>query len=356
MSFDIRGREIGCEASCYITFEAGPTHTGLDSAIEFVKLAHDAGADAIKFQIFNPDKLVADRSLPFSYKVLNNIETGETETITESLYEILKRRSLKNYEWREVKKIADECGIAFFATIGFEEDVEFLSEIGCESIKVASADVNHFPLLKLVAQTGISIQLDTGSSSIGEIEKAVDVIVKEGNEKIIIHQCPSGYPARLESINLNMIKTLKTMFPYPIAFSDHTPGWDMDIAAVALGANLIEKTITKNRMTRGVEHMMSIEKQQFKPFIQAIRDVEVALGGTRRVMTDEEINKRSAIRRSAHLTRDMKAGEVLGKSDIEFRRPGYGIPPSKLEHLIGSELRKSLSANKMLSWNNIVLR
>ncbi len=353
MSFTIRNKQIGDGAPCYITFEAGPTHSGVASAIELVRLAASAGADAIKFQIFDPDKLVADKALPFSYDVLLDRESGQTETVTEPLYDILKRRSMSPAEWREVKAAADECDIAFFATVGFEEDIELLVDLKCDSIKIASADVNHFPLLRMAAQTGMSIQLDTGSASLGEIEAAVDVITSCGNDKIIIHQCPSGYPAHLESINLNMLKTLKAMFPFATAFSDHTPGWDMDIAAVALGCDLIEKTITKDRTTRSVEHIMSIEQAQFTSFIQAIRDVETALGSARRVLPKAQLEKRQAIRRSAFIAQDLKAGHIIGERDIVYRRPGYGIPPSSHEQLLGATLLCDLASGSQLSWSQL---
>jgi len=353
VAFRIKDRIIGDGHPVYITFEAGPTHNGVESAIELVELAAAAGADAIKFQIFDPDKLVADRALPFSYDVLLDRESGKTETVTEPLYDILCRRSMSAAHWRDVKAAADAHDIAFFATVGFEEDIELLVDLGCDSIKIASADVNHVPLLKLVAQTDMSVQLDTGNASLGEIEQAVDIISAAGNEKIIIHQCPSGYPAHLESINLRMIPTLKTMFPYPAAFSDHTPGWDMDIAAVALGANLIEKTITRDRTTRSVEHIMSIEENQFRPFIQAIRDVETALGSSRRIMPAEQLEKRQAYRRSAYLKRDLPSGSVLGENDIEYRRPGYGIAPSDHDRLLGASLVRSLSAGTVLDWTDL---
>lgn len=350
MGFKIRDRYIGPGHPCFITFEAGPTHNGLASAIELVKLAAHAGADAIKFQIFDPDKLVADRQLPFSYDVLLDRETGATETVTEPLYDILCRRSMSPSEWREVKAAADEFDIAFFATVGFEEDIELLVDLKCDSIKIASADVNHVPLLRLAAQTDMSIQLDTGNASLGEIEQAVDVITAAGNDKIIIHQCPSGYPAHLESINLRMLHTLKAMFPFPTAFSDHTPGWDMDIAAVAMGCNLVEKTITKDRMTRSVEHIMSIEEHQFVPFIKAIRDVECAMGSPRRALPSEQREKRVAYRRSAFAKRDLPNGHLISAEDIEYRRPGFGIAPSEHDVLIGMRVCQPVKQGAMLEW------
>ncbi len=353
MAFKIRDKWIGAGHPTYITFEAGPTHNSVESAIALTRAAGEAGADAIKFQIFDVDRLVSDRKQLFSYDILVDRETGETKTIEEPLYDILCRRSLSNEEWHQVKRAADEVGLAFFSTVGFEEDIELLQDLGCDSIKIASADVNHFPLLRQAARTGMSIQLDTGNSTLGEIEQAVDVILAEGNDQIIIHQCPSGYPARLESINLNMLPMLKTMFGLPIAFSDHTPGWDMDIAAVALGANLVEKTITQDRMTPSVEHIMSIEVPEFGQFIQAIRDVETALGASRRALPPEQLEKRDAIRRSAFYKKDLPAEHVLTEADIEYRRPGYGIPPTQHEVLLGRALRQDVSAGQRIDWHDI---
>ncbi|HDH08783.1 MAG TPA: N-acetylneuraminate synthase [Gammaproteobacteria bacterium] len=341
-------RKIGDNEPCFVTFEAGPTHNGVDSAKRLIDCATEAGADAIKFQIIDPDRLVADKKQLFSYGVLKNRDTGEVETVSEPLYDILKRRSLNEAEWHEIKDYADKKGLAFFATVGFEDEVELLESFGCHSIKIASADVNHVPLLRRVAKTGMCVQLDTGSSTLGEIEKAVEILCEEGNENIIIHQCPSGYPARLESINLNIIPTLKRMFNYPVAFSDHTPGWEMDVAAIALGANLVEKTITEDRMTRSVEHIMSIEPVEMKSFIQTIRELEVALGSNRRIMSNEEKKNILAIRRSVFLKQDVKKGQLLKDAIVEFRRPGYGIPPDRYEELLEFSFTQDLKTGHQL--------
>jgi sialic acid synthase SpsE len=345
---------LGDGHPCFITFEAGPTHDGLDSAKRLVSLAAEAGADAIKFQIFDPDKLVADKTMPFSYEVLLDRENGRTETITEPLYDILVRRYLQPEEWREVKRHSDSVGLAFFATVGFEEDILLLEELGCDSVKIASADVNHWPLIRRVARTGMCVQLDTGNATIGEVENAVEVCRNEGNEDIILHNCPSGYPARLESINLRLIPTLKRMFPeYPIAYSDHTPGWEMDVAAVALGANLVEKTITTDRTIRSVEHIFSLEPGEMEGFVQVIRDVETALGRSRRVLHPEERERRKIGRRSAFLKQAVRQGSKVTLDDIEFRRPGYGIAPDVMESLIGLSYARDLTAGHRLSLSDL---
>ena len=172
-------RILGDGHPCFITFEAGATHDGVDSAMALIRLAAEAGADAIKFQIFDPDKLVADKTLPFTYEILGDRKTGETVTITEPLYDILCRRCLTPDQWKMIKRFSDSLGLAFFATVGFEEDIVLLTELNCDSIKIASADVDHWPLIRMAARTGMCLQLDTGNASLGEVEQAVDICNQE---------------------------------------------------------------------------------------------------------------------------------------------------------------------------------
>lgn len=344
----IGDRAVGDGEPVFIVFEAGPTHNGLESAKALVSHAAKSGAHAIKFQIVDPDRLVADRKQPFSYEVLVDRTTGRTETVVEPLYDILMRRVLTKDEWRALKAHCDQEGLAFFATVTFDDEVMLLAELGCHSIKIASGDVNHFPLIRLAARTGMCLQLDTGNSSLGEIEAAVDVIRSEGNESIIIHQCPSGYPAHLDSINLRIIQTLRQMFPYPVAFSDHTPGAVMDVAAVAIGANLVEKTITLDRMTRSVEHIMSIEPPDMVQFVGTISDVQRAMGVPRRILHEAEHKRRLAIRRSVFLDKPGKAGDRLQDCQIIFRRPGYGLRPDEYEQARDARLRRDLPAGHMI--------
>jgi N,N'-diacetyllegionaminate synthase len=353
--FEMAGKPVGLGHPCFIVYEAGPTHDSLESAKALVKMASDAGADAVKFQLVDPDRLVADRTQPFSYEILIDRESGETKQVTEPLYDILTRRVLALDEWRELKEYCDALDLAFFATVNFFEDLDFIQELGCDSIKIGSADVTHLPLIRAAARTGTCIQIDTGNSTLGEIETAVDVIVDEGNRKVIIHQCPSGYPARIESINLRIIPTLKQMFGCPTAYSDHTPGWDMDIAALTIGADLVEKTITLDRTTPSVEHIMSLEPPQVDEFVQVIRDVETALGLPRRLMHDEERSKRQAIRRSVFLREDAAAGTCLRDAIIEYRRPGYGLSPAEYERFANAVIRENRPAGTCLSLSDLIM-
>lgn len=344
---------IGDGHPTFITFEAGPTHNGLESAKRLVKLAAEAGGDAVKFQIFDPDELVADKELLYNYDVLVDKETGETERVAEPLYDLFVRRSLTEAEWKELKDYSDSLGLTFFATIGDEAGLELVKSIGCHSIKVASADVNYLPWLRQIARVGVSIQLDTGNATFGEIEQAIDVIRAEGNSDIIIHNCPSGYPAHLDSINLNMLPNLKNTFKCPVAYSDHSPGEAMDVAAIALGANLVEKTITEDRTTRSVEHIMSLEPNEMKQFVQTIRDVEKAMGESRRIMTDVEKQKRLNVRRSLILDEDVQPGQALSETKVKFKRPGYGIAPDAYETMLELSFNKALPAGHVVSVHDL---
>ncbi len=346
----IGSRGLGPGHPCFITFEAGATHGGLETAMELTGLAAHAGADAVKFQVFDPDRLVADKNMLFSYEVLLDRETGQTRKVEEPLYDILCRRSLSEGEWQRLKAHCDDLGILFFATAGFGSDIRLLERLGCDSVKIASADIDHFPLIRQAARTGMCIQMDTGNATLGEIEQAVEICLAEGNSRLIIHNCPSGYPARIESINLRLIPTLGRMFPEAaVAYSDHTPGWDMDVAALAMGADLLEKTITTDRTQKSPEHMFSLEPGQMKEFVRVVRQVEKAMGTPRRILGEEEKQMRLKIRRSVFLKTDAARGERLATDHVEFRRPGTGISPARFEELEGLCFARDLKKGTLLS-------
>jgi sialic acid synthase SpsE len=342
-------RPIGDGQACFITFEAGPTHEGLETAKKLATLAAEAKADAVKFQIVDPDRLMADRKQAFSYDVLVDRASGRCETVSEPLYDILRRRAMSTVEWRELKRHCDGLGLSFFATVTFEDELALVADMGCSTIKIASGDVNHLPLIRKAARTGLHLQLDTGNATLEEIEQAVEAIKAEGNDNIIIHHCPSGYPAPPAAVNLRIIGTIKQMFGLPVAYSDHSPGWDMTIAAVALGANLVEKTITLDRMIRSPEHVFSLEPADAKRFVRSIRNIETAMGNSQRVLSPEERVRRNAVRRSTFLMEAAAAGTPLRALNVEFRRPGHGLGPDEFERLAQSRLARDLPAGQMLT-------
>lgn len=346
-------RPIGDNEKVFITFEAGPTHDSLASAKALAEVAAKAGGDAIKFQILDADKLVSDRKQLFTYDILVDRKTGKTETVSEPLYDILRRRMLTFDEWRDLKAHCDKLGLAFFATVAFEDELKLVEELRCDTIKIASADINHHPFLRMAARTGLNVQIDTGNATMGDMEAAVDVIRSEGNNDIIIHHCPPGYPAIPSAINLRVIPTLKNMFRVPIAYSDHSPGWDKTIAAIALGASLVEKTITFDRTTKSVEHMFSLEPDEAAAFVQAVREVDLALGGPRRIMTPEERTRRVAYRRSTFLAADASAGTNVKDLKVDFRRPGWGMGPDEFERCADMKLRQALPKGHMLTLGDV---
>lgn len=352
--FEISNKPVGDGNRTYITFEAGPTHDGFDTAKRLIEEAADAGADAVKFQLLDPDRLVSDKKQMFSYHILKGNSSEELQAVSEPLYDILCRRCMSRDEWYEIKAFCDRLGVTFFATATFEDEIEFLVGLGVDTIKICSGDVDCFPIIRTCAKKGLCIQIDTGNATIGEVERAVDVALEEGCDRIVIHNCPSGYPARLESINLRIIPTLKSMFGFPIAFSDHTAGWEMDIAAVALGANMVEKTITLDRTIRSPEHSFSLEPADMRAFVKSIRDLEKALGSTRRVMPADERTKAMAVRRSIVLSRDVKSNESVTEDALTYARPGVGLRPELGEMLLGRRFSKALRKGHMLRLADIL--
>ena len=349
-SVKIGSRTVGDDQPIFLCFEIGPTHDGLENALELIRKAGAAGVDGVKLQIIDADRLVSDKEQRFSYSTLNP-DSGEFQKKTEPLYQILKRRQLSRRELEIIAEEIDSMGMEFFATISFAEDIKLVRDLGCTSLKIASADVNHTPLLRAAARSGMNVQLDTGNSTIEEISYAVELLEKETCHSIIIHHCPSGYPAYLESISLRTISQIQKRFNYPVAFSDHSPGIDMNIAAVSLGATLIEKTVTADRTTPSVEHCFSLEADQFDRFVVRIRELETALGAhIARPLSDEQIEARLNLRRSVFAASSAKAGTGISELKVDYCRPGHGISPNDWEDLCEVEryLNKDVASGEML--------
>lgn len=345
------------ENGTYIVLEAGPTHVGIESAKQLAKVAKDAGADSVKFQMVDAARLMADKSIMFGYKYLERDASGKEEyvSIEEPLYEIIKRRELTRAEWKELKAYCDKIGIHMFTTAIYKDEVDFIvDELKMDSIKINSSDVNDLEFIKYCASKGVNLQLDTGNADIWEIERAVIVAEEEGCDNIIIHHCPSGYPAHLESIHLRQITTLKQMFPsHSIAFSDHSPGWEMDIAAVALGAEMVEKTITLDRTIKSCEHSFSLEPDDSKRFVKSIREVETALGKARRTIPTENKIKRKSTRRSPYALRTIASGEKITREDFEFKRPGFGITSEEFDFFVGKKLITEIQVGSPVTFEHI---
>lgn len=338
----------------FIVFEAGATHDGLETAKKLVDVAVGAGADAIKFQMLDVNKLIPDPSVMFTYNVLKNKKTGEMEEVQESLNTILKRREMPKEKWSELIAYCKEKDIEFFSTASNAEEMDFLFHAGCSCVKIASGDITYHRLMQIAAQYPWTVQIDTGSATIAEVEEAVAVLEAAHAKNIIINHCPVGYPAHLENVNLRVISTLKQLFPsYPIAFSDHTPGNTMDACAVSLGVNILEKTITLDRQIRSPEHIMSLEPQEAAEFVSSIRGIETALGSPR-CRVSQAIRKSADIaRRSIVLAKNLPTAHILTQEDIDYVRPSGGLIPYMDKYLLGKKLRRDISAGTRLTMQDV---
>jgi len=339
---------VGGGAPVFLCFEGGATHTGFESARRMVELAAEAGVDAIKFQTVFARSMMSTQDVQFEFGTTG----GER---TESLYKLLENRELPLPQWRALKARADEVGVIFFSTPDSEATIDFLAEIGAPAIKIAGGDMNNYPLIRHAARTTLPVLLDT-RGTLGELERAVETCVGAGNEKIVIIHCPSGYPSAIASIRLRAIELYRRVFPYPVGFSDHSPGWDMDVAAVALGADFIEKTITFDVATTGPEHIMSLVPAQFRPFVAMMREVEQALGDHHVQLIDEAgRQKMNRARRSVVLTRPGKAGEMVTADMITFKRPGFGITPELASLVVGRRLVADVEPDAPLRWDALTV-
>ena len=327
----------------YITFECGPTHNGFKSAKRLIKIAKNSGANAVKFQSFKPENLLSNKKTKIDFKVLNKNKKLISKKL--SLFSIFKKRNLKNNEWLKLKKYADKLKLDFFLTIGDDDGLELAKKINCKSIKIASSDINYIPFLEKVSKEKFVIQIDTGNSTLKEIEKAVKIFKKNKNENIIIHYCPSGYPAENDGANFNYINFLKKKFKLPIGYSDHFISDIYSHVAIASGADLIEKTLSENIYQKKIEHSMSIQSHKAKDFVKELRNTKQMFQKKIIFLNDKIIKKRSINRRSAFLKVKKIKNEKLKIEDIIFLRPGDGIGPDKIYNYLNKRITQNL--NKM---------
>jgi len=332
---------IGDGEPCYISLEPGATHTGLASAEELLKAVADSGADAVKFQTFLTGD--ADRIMGRKDIMVEFMTPSAKKQVT--VYEALKRRELSKEEWKELVDYSKKLGITFITAPYFLETVDFIVDIGVDAIKVSKGDINNFMMIDYIAKKGIPVILD-GRERFEDVDKAVEICEGNGNKQIIIMHCSSGYPAEHSGVHLKAIETMRNIYKYPIGFADHSVGGLMDYAAVALGANMLEKTITLNRETEQVEHFMSLEPQEFREFVENIRAIEQAMGDAR-VIFRSRVGEDA--RRSFVAKRDIMKGEELTPDLLDFKRPGNaGISCSEYEKVVGKKAKKDISRDKFV--------
>lgn len=339
-------KSIGEEEPCFIIAEAGVNHNGsVELAKKLIDVAKEAGADAVKFQTFRAEEIVTLKSKKAIYQHRAKEKTQ---------YEMLKNLELSFDEFRELKKYCDNKSIEFISTPYDIKSVEFLNEIGVNRFKVASADLINKPLIEAIAKTKKQIILSTGMATLGEIERTIAVINDFGNTDIIILHCTTSYPTPYEQVNMNVLGTLKKAFGLPVGYSDHTLGIEIPIMAVSMGAKVIEKHFTLDRTMEGPDHFASLEPDELKKMVEAIRNVEEAFGSERKEITDEEKKNIFFMRRSIHASEDIKEGEIIKENNIKITRPFDGIEPWVLDVLLGKKIKVKVKKDEPIKWEDLL--
>jgi len=327
--------------------EAGINHDGdINIAKKMIDAAATAGADYCKFQSFKAKKLVTPNALTSSY-----IDSGSKKG--ESFRDLLKRLELSERDHHELHDYCQSKNIKFLSTAFDPDSHDFLIKMGIDLVKVASGNLTNIPLLKHQASSGLPMFVSTGMASLGDIEEAIEAIVSQGNNQILLFHCISWYPSEIETTNLKYMETLKSAFGFPIGYSDHTLGINMTIAARALGAVALEKHFTLDSKAFGPDHAASIEPNEMNNLMTGIREVELGLGVSNRLFSEKELGQRKVHRTSIVVNSTINKGDVFSSENITIKRPGTGIMPKHYNSIIGKKSNYDLSPETLLTWNDI---
>lgn len=329
-----------------IIAEAGVNHNGsLELAKQLVKKAHEAGVDYVKFQTFKSEKVVSKNAKKADYQIEN---TGKKE---ESQLEMVKKLELSYDDHQVLINYCNELGIKFFSTAFDFESIEYLHSLGLGLWKIPSGEVTNYPFLKRVAAYNEKTILSTGMCEMVDVHAAVDVLYKNGLSKdnLILLHCNTEYPTPFEDVNLKAMHALRKEFGVEVGYSDHTKGIEVPIAAVALGATVIEKHFTLDRNMEGPDHKASLEPDELKAMVSAIRNIEKAVGGNGIKHVSESERKNIAIaRKSIIAAREIKKGELLTEANLTVKRPGTGISPMRWEEVIGTKAIRDFSEDEII--------
>ncbi|RLA81330.1 MAG: N-acetylneuraminate synthase [Deltaproteobacteria bacterium] len=337
---------MGEDEPCFVIAEAGVNHNGsVELAEKLIDTAKDAGADAVKFQTFKAGNVVT--------KTAEKAEYQKGTTKKGSQYDMIKELELTEKDFKKLAEYAKKTGILFLSSPFDRESVDLLDEIGVSAYKVASGEITNFPLLKYIVEKDNPIILSTGMATLGEIEDAVRVIEKAGVGDIVLLHCVTSYPAKVEDINLRVIETLKHAFKLPVGFSDHTLGITVPIAAVSIGAVVIEKHFTLDKNLPGPDHKASLEPDELKEMVAAIRDVEKALGDGIKQPTETEEEIKKVARRSVVAKVDIPEGAIIKEDMLDVKRPGTGIEPKYWQYISGMRAKKDINKDEIITWKTI---
>jgi N-acetylneuraminate synthase len=340
--------EIGVGKPPYIIAEVGSNHNGdMNLCRELIDAAANAGAHAVKFQSWTDTSLIAEE------EYAHNTEYSDKKKHFGSLREMVTAYQLTANQHLEAHAHCRDRGIAFCSTPFSMEEVDLLESLSVPFFKIASMDIVHLPLLKYVARKQRPVLISTGMATLAEIERAVETVRAEGNEQIVLLHCISIYPPEYETIHLRNMATLQQAFDVPVGFSDHTLGTAIPLAAIALGACVIEKHFTLDQNMTGWDHAISAEPEQLRTIVAEGRNIFTALGGNGRMVVAAEMEKRKKFRRSLVARRKLDRGYMLTEADLDAKRPGTGIGPDEIAYVIGRRLISDLAADEVLHWKHL---
>lgn len=366
MEIKIVDKLISSKSPCFIIAEAGVNHNGdFELAKKLVDEAKEAGVDAVKFQTFQAEKIVTPDAEQAKYQSKN---IGQKE----SQYAMLKRLELSYDNFRELKKYCDQKKIIFLSTPhSSKEDVDLVCEI-CPAIKVGSGDLTNLPILKYMALKNLPIILSTGMADLIETKEAVDVIFSINQQLIVLH-CTTNYPTLIDEVNLKVMDTLKKELNLIVGYSDHTEGINVSLAAVALGASMIEKHFTLDKNLPGPDHKASLESKELKALVDEIRRIEErlangekseniikelnideALGNGIKKPNASEIEVAKVVRKSIIAKKEIKKGEILKEDALTIKRPGTGIKPKFFNEIIGKKAKKNIKKDELIKLESLI--
>jgi N-acetylneuraminate synthase/N,N'-diacetyllegionaminate synthase len=340
-------RIVGDGQPCFIIAEAGVNHNGdIKLAEKLIDAAKESGADAVKFQTFITEEIITSLAEKADYQ-------KETTGNNETQFDMIKRLELSAEDFQHLYEYSMQRSILFLSTPDDFESVDMLDKLGVIAFKIGSGEITNFPHLKHIAEKMKPVILSTGMSTLSEVDEAVRVIKLQGNGDLILLHCVTDYPAKYEDVNLKAMVTLKKVFKVPVGLSDHTLGINIPIAAVSLGACVIEKHLTIDKTLPGPDHSASLEPNEFKQMVNAIREVEQAIGSGVKQPTKAEVNIARVVRRSLVARTDIPAGVVIQPEMLAIKRPAGGIEPKYYDVVLGSLTRKEIQKDNLLKWEDI---
>lgn len=343
----IGDRTVGAGAPCLVVAEIGVNHNGdRELGRRLVEAAADAGADAVKLQSFRAAGVVSVDAPKAAYQM-------QTTAAEESQLEMLQRLELDEDAHRELKRCAAERGLLFLSTPFDAASIDLLMRIGVDAVKVASPDLTNFLLLDLVAPLRVPVVLSTGLATIEEVERGVGRLAGGGAKEIVVLHCTSEYPAPIDEANVRAIPALHERLGRPVGYSDHTVGIDASLAAVALGAVLVERHFTLDRLLPGPDHRASLEPDELAALVVAVRRVEAALGDGIKRPTPAEQRNADVVRRSLAAARDLPSGTVLERGMLTALRPATGIPAVEVDAVVGRRLARAVAMHTLLKHEDL---